>query len=86
MDDVRVGKTLFFIKWTMIQARAVGSGPEPRNLGLEFLLTTHSSLLLSVSLRASLGPMVPWPHYEGVATHTSGSRPGPDAPGFRFFL
>lgn len=46
-----------------------GSGPEPRKLGLEFLLTTHSSLLLSVSLRASLGPMVPWPHYERVATH-----------------
>ena len=60
MDVVTVGKTLFFIKWTSIQARAVGSGPEPRGLGLEFLLTIHSSLLLSVSLHASLGPMVPW--------------------------
>lgn len=60
MDDVTVGKTLFFIKWTSIQAWAVGSGPEPRSLGLEFLLTIHSSPLLSVSLRASLGPTVPW--------------------------
>lgn len=79
MDDVTVGKTLFFIKWTSIQAWAVGSGPEPGVGVLAHHPLVPVALSKSPCISGTYGSLAPtvkvWP------TDTSGSRSGPDAPG-----